>query len=311
LISQKLNCFLDIIFEEQLGSNKKMTAKIDILFTKQYQPFIKWVGGKRGLLEQILPLFPQEFNNYYEPFVGGGAVFFELFSKGLLQNKKVILSDINSELVNTYNVIKNYPLELISHLEDYKKQHCKEFYYKIRELDRREDFGKLSDIEKATRFIYLNKTCYNGLYRVNKKGYFNTPIGSYKNPNIVDKSVILSASEALQNVKIVQQSFKEVLKYVKEGDLVYLDPPYYPLNRTSNFTSYDSNCFLEKEQFELFEVFAKLANRGVKVVESNSDTKFIKDLYKNYDIRIVSANRFINSKSNGRKKITEVLMRNF
>jgi len=286
-----------------------MTAKIDILFTKQYQPFIKWVGGKRGLLGQILPLFPQEFNNYYEPFVGGGAVFFELFSKGMLKNKKVVLSDINSELVNTYNVIKNYPLELISYLEDYKKQHCKEFYYKIRELDRREDFAKLSDIEKATRFIYLNKTCFNGLYRVNKKGYFNTPIGKFKNPNIVDKSVILSASEALHNVKIVQQSFKEVLKYAKKGDLVYFDPPYYPLNETSNFTSYDSNCFLEKEQFELFELFDKLANRGVKVVESNSDTKFIKDLYKDYDIQIVSANRFINSKSNGRGKITEVLVK--
>jgi len=309
LILQKLNCFLDIIYIEQLGSNKKMTAKIDILCTKQYQPFIKWVGGKRGLLEQILPLFPQEFNNYYEPFVGGGAVFFEIFSKGMLKNKKVILSDINSELVNTYNVIKNYPLKLISYLEDYKKQHCKEFYYKIRELDRREDFAKLSDIEKATRFIYLNKTCFNGLYRVNKKGYFNTPIGKFKNPNIVDKSVILSASEALHNVKIVQQSFKEVLKYAKKGDLVYFDPPYYPLNETSNFTSYDSNCFLEKEQFELFELFDKLANRGVKVVESNSDTKFIKDLYKDYDIQIVSANRFINSKSNGRGKITEVLVK--
>jgi len=286
-----------------------MTAKINTLFTKQYQPFIKWVGGKRGLLEQILPLFPKKFNNYYEPFVGGGAVFFELFSRGVLKNKKVILSDINSELVNTYNVIKNNPFELITKLEEYKEQHSKEFYYQTRELDRKEDYNKLSNLERATRFIYLNKTCFNGLYRVNKKGYFNTPIGSYKNPNIADRDVILSASETLQNVIIKHQSFKEVLKEAKKDDLVYFDPPYYPLNDTSNFTSYDSNCFSEDEQFELFELFDKLSDIGVKVVQSNSDTEFIKDLYKNYDIKIVNANRFINSKSNRRGKITEVLIR--
>jgi DNA adenine methylase len=286
-----------------------MTAKINTLFTKQYQPFIKWVGGKRGLLEQILPLFPKKFNNYYEPFVGGGAVFFELFSKGVLKNKKVVLSDINEELVNTYNVVKDTPFELIGKLEEYKEQHSKEFYYKIRELDRQNGYKKLSNLEKATRFIYLNKTCFNGLYRVNKKGYFNTPIGSYKNPNIADEDVILSASEALQNVKIIHQSFKDVLKQAYQDDLIYFDPPYYPLNETSKFTSYDSNCFLEDEQFELFEVFDKLSDIGAKVVQSNSDTKFIKELYKNFDIKIVNANRFINSKSNGRGKITEVLIR--
>ena len=288
-----------------------MTAKINTLFTKQYQPFVKWVGGKRGLLEQILSLFPKKFNDYYEPFVGGGAVFFELYAKGILKNKKVILSDINGELVNTYNVIKNNPFELIAKLEKYKEQHSKEFYYQIRELDRKEDYNNLSNLEKATRFIYLNKTCFNGLYRVNKKGYFNTPIGNYKNPNIADRNVILSASEALQNVTIKHQSFKEVLKEVKKDDLVYFDPPYYPLNNTSNFTSYDSNCFLENEQFELFEVFDRLSDCGIKALESNSDTKFIKDLYKDYNIKIVNANRFINSKSSGRGRITEVLIRSY
>ncbi len=286
-----------------------MTAKLNRLVTKEYQPFIKWVGGKRGLLEQILPLFPKEFNNYYEPFIGGGAVFFKLFSKGVLKNKKVILSDINEELINTYNIIKNRPFELIKKLEKYKEQHSKDFYYKIRELDRKSNYNKLSNLEKATRFIYLNKTCFNGLYRVNKKGYFNTPIGSYKNPNIANRDLILSASEALQDVTIKQQSFKEVSQYAKRGDLVYFDPPYYPLNKTSNFTSYDSNYFLENEQFELFELFYKLSENGVKVIQSNSDIEFIKNLYKNYDIKIVNANRFINSKSNGRGKITEVLIR--
>jgi len=287
-----------------------MTLKTNTLFAKQYQPFVKWAGGKRGLLKQILPLFPKEFNSYYEPFVGGGAVFFELFSRGLLKDKRVILSDINKELINTYKVIRDTPCKLIKELEKYKKQHNKEFYYKIRELDRKEDFSKLSNLEKATRFIYLNKTCFNGLYRVNKKGYFNTPIGSYKNPNIADKDVILSASEALQDIEILHQPFNKILKYANRDDLVYFDPPYYPLNDTSNFTSYNSNCFLEDKQFELFEVFDALTDRGVKLVQSNSDTDFIKDLYKKYDIQIVNANRFINSKSNNRGKITEVLIRN-
>jgi len=287
-----------------------MTIKLNRLISN-YQPFVKWVGGKRGLLEQILPLFPKDFNNYFEPFVGGGAVFFELFSRGVLEGKKVVLSDINKELINAYLVVRDNPNELIKKLKEYEANHSKEFYYQIRELDRKEEFENLSNVERATRFIYLNKTCFNGLYRVNKKGYFNTPIGRYKNPNIADVETILNASEALANVTILHQSFEEVLNYAKKGDFVYFDPPYYPLNATSNFTSYDSNCFLEKEQIKLYKVFDKLVQEGVKVVESNSDTKFIKDLYKNYDIQIVNANRFINSKSNGRGKISEVLIRGY
>ena len=286
-----------------------MTIKLNL--NKEYNPFVKWVGGKRGLLEQILPLFPEKFNNYFEPFVGGGAVFFELFSRGILEGKKVVLSDINKELINTYLVVRDNPNELIKKLKEYEANHSKEFYYQIRELDRKEEFENLSNVEKATRFIYLNKTCFNGLYRVNKKGYFNTPIGSYKNPNIADVKTILNASEALADVTILNQSFDKVLTQTKKDDFVYFDPPYYPLNATSNFTSYDSNCFLEEEQFRLFETFNKLAKRGMKVVESNSDTKFIKELYKNYDIQIVNANRFINSKSSGRRKINEVLIRSF
>ena len=276
----------------------------------QYKPFIKWVGGKRGLLDQILPLFPNEFENYHEPFLGGGALFFELFSQGKLKDKKVFLSDINSELINVYTVVKSMPYELIENLKHYKQEHSKEFYYKVRELDRKENYNELSELEKATRFIYLNKTCFNGLYRVNKKGYFNTPIGSYKNPNISDIDTILNASEALQYATLKHQPFKEIVNSVKENDLVYFDPPYYPLNDTSSFTSYDSNCFLENEQFELFEVFDKLADKKAKVIQSNSDTDFIKDLYKRFDINIVNANRFINSKSSGRGKINEILIKN-
>ena len=286
-----------------------MNPMVNTIYKTKYQPFIKWVGGKRGLLKQLLLLFPKEFNNYHEPFLGGGAVFFELYSQGLLKDKNIYLSDINSELINTYNIVKNNPNELINSLEEFKKKHNKEFYYQTRELDRQEDFKSLSDIQRASRFIYLNKTCFNGLYRVNRKGYFNTPIGSYKNPNIADRDTILSASEALQNTIISNNSFDGVKNNTNKNDLVYFDPPYYPLNTTSNFTSYDSNCFLENEQFELFKLFEKLYNKEVKILHSNSDTNFIKDLYENYNINTVQANRFINSKSNGRGKINEVIIR--
>jgi DNA adenine methylase len=286
-----------------------MTARINSVYAQRYQPFIKWVGGKRGLLKQLLPLFPKEFKNYHEPFLGGGAVFFELYSLGYLKDKKIYLSDINFELINTYSVVKNNPIDLISNLEIYKEKHSKDFYYEMRALDREDGFLKTSELERATRFIYLNKTCFNGLYRVNKKGYFNTPIGSYKNPNIADKDIILSASSALQNAVITNQSFVKVIENSNKDDLVYFDPPYYPLNATSSFTAYDSNCFLEDAQFELFEVFDTLSDKEVKVLHSNSDTDFIKDLYGKYNINLVIANRFINSKSNGRGKINEVLIR--
>ena len=288
-----------------------MSLKVAINNSAKYQPFVKWVGGKRGLLAQILPLFPKEFNNYLEPFVGGGAVFFELFSKGILNDKKVYLFDINSELINTYYIIKNSPEKLIEKLENFANEHTKEFYYQIREWDRKDNFNDLDPTTKAARFIYLNKTCFNGLYRVNKKGYFNTPMGSYKNPNICDSQTILANSFALKNAIIQNSSFENVIKFAKKGDLIYLDPPYYPLNKTSNFTSYSEFEFLENEQQKLFDIFYRLDKKGCKVVQSNSDTAFIKELYKNYDIQIVNANRFINSKSNGRGKISEVVIRNF
>ncbi len=288
-----------------------MTARINNIHSKRYQPFIKWVGGKRGLLSQLLERFPKKFENYHEPFLGGGAVFFELYSQGLLKDKKIYLSDINSELINTYNVVKNNPNELINHLESFKEKHNKEFYYKTREVDRNEDFQMLTDIERATRFIYLNKTCFNGLYRVNKKGYFNTPIGSYKNPNIADRDTILSASEALQSAIISNKPFMEVINNTIKKDLVYFDPPYYPLTQTANFTAYDENLFLDEKQRELCDVFEELHKKECFVLHSNSDTEFIKNLYKKHDINFVQANRFINSKGSSRGKISEVLIRNF
>lgn len=277
---------------------------------KKTQPFVKWVGGKRGLLGQLLKKVPESFNTYHEPFLGGGAVFFELFSKGLLKNKKIYLSDINTELINTYNAVKNQPIELIQKLQNYKKKHTPEFYYQTRALDRESTFSSLTNIDRAARFIYLNKTCFNGLYRVNKKGYFNTPVGSYKNPNISDKETILNASKALQSAIILNKPFTNTLNYTSKNDLIYLDPPYYPLNKTSNFTSYNQNAFLEKEQKELFALFKGLHEKKCFVLQSNSNTDFIKQLYSDYKIDFIQANRFINSKASGRGKINEVLIKN-
>jgi DNA adenine methylase len=288
---------------------EKMTAPINQSNFTKYQPFIKWVGGKRSLLSQIIPLIPKEFNNYFEPFVGGGALFFELYSQDILKDKQVYLFDINSELINAYNVVKNNPSELIKNLKEFKEKHSKEFYYDIRAWDRKEDFLGKGDVLRATRFIYLNKTCFNGLYRVNSKGYHNVPIGSYKNPNICDELVIYSASEALQKAIILNTSYKDVMKHTSKNDFVYFDPPYYPLTQTSSFTSYSEFSFLDKEQIELFEVFKKLNKKDVFVAHSNSDTDFIKKLYDEFHIEEIQANRFINSKSSGRGKISEILVR--
>mgnify|MGYP003533513160 FL=1 len=281
-----------------------------VLIKNDFQPFVKWVGGKRGLLPQIIPLLPKNFNNYFEPFIGGGALFFELYTRGLLKDKKVFLFDINAELINTYNVVKNYPNQLINELEIFKQNHSKEFFYEVRSWDRQNDFLQRSDIERASRFIYLNKTCFNGLYRVNKNNQNNVPMGSYKNPNICDYSVILSASQALQNVNILNVSYKEVLKYASKDDLFYFDPPYFPLTQTASFTSYSEFEFLEKEQIELFEIFKNLSKIECNVIQSNSDTEFIKNLYKDFEIKEIFANRFINSKSDSRGKISEIVIRN-
>jgi DNA adenine methylase len=287
-----------------------MTKKIEKIDLKKAQPFIKWVGGKRGLLSQIIPLLPKNFNNYFEPFVGGGALFFELYAQGKLEGKKIYLFDINAELINTYNMVKLSPSKLIQKLHDFKKKHSKEYYYKVRAWDRKENFLEIDGLTRAARFIYLNKTCFNGLYRVNKSNQNNVPIGSYKNPNIADEAAIYSASEALQNATILNASYKDVLKYTTKDDLIYFDPPYYPLTPTASFTSYSEFEFLDKEQEELFEVFYELDKKGCNVVHSNSDTDFIKELYQKFDIQNIQANRFINSKSSGRGKISEVLVRN-
>ncbi len=291
------------------ASKEHMFEDITKLLEEKPKPFVKWVGGKRQLLKQFrdLGLYPPEnfdpiTNTYFEPFVGGGAVFFDLLPE------TAYLSDLNNELVVTYNVIKNDVENLIKSLKKHKLD--KEYFLKMRA----QNPEKLSDLNTASRFIYLNRTCFNGMYRVNSKGGFNVPFGKYTNPLICDENNLRKASKALKNVEIRKQDYKEVLKKAKKGDFVYFDPPYYPVSKTASFTSYTSESFLDKEQIELRDTFVELHKRGCFVMLSNSDTPFINKIYsepKGLRITKVQAGRAINSDASKRGKITEVLVTNY
>jgi DNA adenine methylase len=271
-------------------------------------PLFKWGGGKRQLLKEILPLIPS-FSRYYEPFVGGAAVLFGLCPK------KAVVNDVNSELINTYQVVKDNPYELISLLQKYKENHNVEYYYRIRSLDRdSERYSRLSSIEKAARTVYLNRTCFNGLYRVNKAGCFNTPCGKYKNPEIVNKDRIIAMHEFFNSNDIAIRcgDYKDTLKGIRKGAFVYFDPPYMPPeNGDETFTEYTVDGFDEDKQIELKEVCDKLTARGVSFMLSNSSCSFIRDLYKDYNIKIVQARRSINANAGKRTLIDEVLVTNF
>jgi DNA adenine methylase len=266
---------------------------------------IKWAGGKKQLLEQFKKFFPETIRYYFEPFMGGGTVAFFLL-KTHPEIKKVYLSDINEELIITYNVVKNSVNELLDLLKIYKQKHSKEFYY----IMRADDVKKLTPLQIAARFIYLNKTCFNGLYRVNSKGQFNVPIGSYKNPNICDEENLREISQLLQKDDIKVNSFYDAVKDAKKGAFIYFDPPYYPLKKES-FTTYTKDNFLEKEQKKLAELFKNLDKRGCKIMLSNSDSDFIKNLYKDYNIHFVKATRMINCDATKRGQINEVVITNY
>lgn len=269
------------------------------------QPFLKWAGGKRQLLPILKTKVPKRYNRYYEPFVGAGALLFEI------QPKKAVINDINSELINCYKVIKEDLEELILDLSQHNNE--KEYYYSIRDLDRSDSYSSLSDIKKASRIIYLNKTCYNGLFRVNSQGQFNVPFGKYKNPKIVDEIVLKAINHYLTNnsVEIRNLDFEDALSDARSGDFVYIDPPYDPVSDTSSFTGYSIDGFGKEEQKRLKSVFDLLNERGCKVMLSNSDTPFILDLYQDYHQITVEAKRNINSVPDGRGKIDEILVTNY
>ncbi|MBD3797712.1 MAG: DNA adenine methylase [Campylobacterales bacterium] len=268
------------------------------------KPIIKWVGGKRQLIADLKRLMPKNYNRYFEPFIGGGALFFEL------KPKNAFINDYNPELTNLYTTIRDNPMELIEDLTKHKNE--SEYYYKTRALDRdKKVFSKLSNIQRASRFIYLNKTGFNGLYRVNSKGECNVPFGRYKNPKYCDSENIQACSELLKNTQINNGDFESVKEYVKEGDFVYFDPPYVPLNATSSFTGYTDQGFDEDMQFRLKELCDYINDVGAYFMLSNSSAEYVYKLYHGYTIHEVKATRNINSNASKRGKVTEVVVTNY
>lgn len=270
------------------------------------KPFVKWVWWKRQLISQFGKLFPQEFNNYFEPFLWWGAVFFNL------QRKKSYLSDVNEELINLYKTIKDKPKELISFLESLT--HSKDTFLELRFWDREEWWlKKYSEIERAGRFMYLNRTCFNGLYRVNSKWQFNVPYWKHANPDFVQKENIINASKLLNNTKaeINLQSFEKVLTKAKKWDFVYFDPPYDVLSTSSNFTSYDSSWFWQDMQVKLRDVFVALHKKWCNVMLSNHNTPFIRKIFDWFRFEIVKAKRSINSKGSWRGEVEEIVVVNY
>jgi DNA adenine methylase len=272
-------------------------------------PFLKWAGGKTQLLPQFEEYFPARgFAQYHEPFVGSGAVYFYLHNRGCIV--KARLSDSNPELVNCWQVIRNDVEELIVLLQHHKKNHSHDYYYQIRALDRKVD-SKLSPVDRAARMIYLNRTCYNGLWRVNSQGHFNVPMGSYKNPRILDADNLRAASAALQHAHIHAADFRQVVGEAMAGDFVYFDPPYVPLSATSNFTGYTTQEFGLDDHKALADTFAALDRQGCYVMLSNSDTPYVRDLYAGYHIQTVRATRRINSVADGRGEVDELVILNY
>lgn len=267
------------------------------------KPILKWVGGKRQLLDDILPLIPQ-CSTYVEPFVGGGAVLLSL------QPKKAVINDYNAELINVYVCVRDHLEELLEMLERHKELNSADHFYKVRALDREPGFEDLPPVERAARIIYLNKTCYNGLYRVNSAGQFNSPYGKYKNPAIVNEPVVRAMSTYLNGgVKILCGDYGQALKGLRKGAFVYLDPPYMPISSSSSFTGYTEGGFGYDEQVRLKEECDKLASKGIHFMQSNSDCPEIRALYSDYEILTVKAKRAINSRGNRRGEINEVLIR--
>lgn len=283
-----------------------MAVSTDLLVPSAFpdataRPFVKWVGGKRGLMSQYAPYFPEEFGAYHEPFVGGGAVFFHL------QPENARLSDVNGRLVETYRSVRDDLPGLIDRLESHRERYSEAYFYQARE--RFNQRRGLSALDRAALFIFLNKTCFNGLYRENKRGFFNAPWGRRKNaPAMFDLPSLVAASRALSGVELLSASFERVLDDAVEGDLVYFDPPYVPLSTTSSFTSYAKGGFGDALQVRLAQTFDQLARRGCYVMLSNSDCDAVRELYAGWRIETVYAARAVNSKASGRGRIAEVLV---
>ena len=272
---------------------------------REAAPFVKWAGGKGRLLSQLRPLLPKgvERMRHVEPFVGGGALFFSR------RPKRALLTDINPALVGTYTAIRDDLGGVIEGLRGLAARHSKESYYRVRE--RYNQSPRITTSKRAAMFIYLNKTCFNGLHRVNRKGEFNVPIGSYKNPRILNEDALRAASEALGGAGLRCTSFEALLESAKPGDFVYFDPPYEPVSDTASFTSYARGGFSRSDQARLRDVYRALDRRGCKLMLSNSDVPFIRELYSDFNVDTVAAPRAINCNAAKRGKVSEVVVRNY
>lgn len=295
---------LEMSFDEAMQrfsnvNTRDLTAITEPIKESGASPFLKWVGGKRGIIKELTSRLPETYNDYYEAFVGGGALFFDI------KPKKAYLSDANLDLVITYKVVQKDVEKLIEALKKHARLNCEEYYYRVRKRHDLDD-----PIEVAARMIYLNKTCFNGLWRVNRKGEFNVPMGKYANPGICQEENLRACSKALKSATIEYKSYENITP--KEGDFCYFDPPYHPTSGTS-FTSYAIGDFSEKNQLELANFCKELHKKGVKIMLSNSNTPFIRNLFSSniFNIAIVNAPRNVNCKPNGRNAVEEVLITNY
>lgn len=272
-------------------------------------PIVKWAGGKRQVLNELINRLPQKYNKYFEPFIGGGALLFALCPH------EAYISDLNEELLSVYKCLNDSDLflSLKNILVEFQAKHNEEFYYKVRSMDRNENFNDLPIYLKAARMIYLNKAGYNGLYRVNKEGYFNVPFNKKNKVNLFDEENISLLHQYFVNndVEIAKNDFSQVLNLAQEGDLVYFDPPYDDIDNKKSFTSYTKDSFGKNDQIRLFEVVKELTKKGVFVMVSNHNTSFIQELYKGFKIDVIKAKRMINSDSSKRGNIEEVIIRNY
>ena len=271
------------------------------------QPFTKWTGGKRQLLPVIRELMPKTYNRYFEPFVGGGALFFDLAPKD------AVINDFNAELINCYQQIKDNPQELIEILKVHQEYNSKEYYLDLRSADRDERIDMMSEVQRAARILYMLRVDFNGLYRVNSKNQFNVPYGRYKNPKIVDENLISAISTYMNNnqIEIKKGDFEKAVLDVQTGDFVYFDPPYIPLSETSAFTSYTHEGFSYDDQVRLRDTFKTLSDAGAYVMLSNSSSFLVEELYRDFNIHHVEAIRTNGAKSSSRGKISEIIVTNY
>ena len=276
------------------------------IVNKELQPFTKWTGGKRKLLPIIKSLMPDNYTNYFEPFVGGGALFFELAPQ------QALINDFNTELINCYQQIKEHPDQLITLLQHHQEKNTKDYYLDLRSVDRDGRIEQMTGVEKAARIMYMLRVDFNGLYRVNAKNQFNVPYGRYKNPKNVDSELIYAISNYLNknSIQIVSDDFEKAVETAKQGDFVYFDPPYIPISETSAFTSYTHEGFSYDDQVRLRDTFKKLSERGVHVMLSNSSSSLVYELYKDFTIHSIEVTRANGAKASSRGKVLEVIITN-